>query len=268
MSSGRMPHKFRQAMLTAATLAAVVAAGMASGCSGFGGAEPGAAAMPPSPYRARQVFAVAPLRNESGSAYVDPAAMADKLTHELQRYAGIDTLPVNRVLAAMAVLRIDEIQTREQAMAVRQELGVDGLVTGTVTAYDPYDPPKLGLNVEVYLGPHTPAGHLDTRALTRAAVDGVTRPVGRGAPGGQPVSTVAGVFDAADPAVARGVMGFGSSQSRTPHDPESWRVYRISMDLYSQYVSRVMVARLMHAERARLGGHPRPSRQLATAPAS
>jgi len=266
VSSGRMPHKFRQVMLTAATLAAAVAGGMSAGCSGFGGAGH-TAGPPPSPYRARHVFAVVPLRNESGSTHVDTAAMADKLTHELQRYAGIDTLPVNRVLAAMAVLGIEEVHTREQAMAVRQELGVDGLVTGTVTAYDPYDPPKLGLSVEVYLGEHTPAGRLDTRALTRAAVDGETRPTG-GAHGGQPASTVAGVFDAADPAVARGLMGYGGSHSRSPHDPEGWRVYRISMDLYSQYVSRVMVARLMHAERARLGGHPRPSKQLATVSAS
>ena len=53
------------------------------------------------PYEERQVWAVAPLRNESGSLYADGLLAADKLAQRLETVIGVDTIPVNRVLAAM-----------------------------------------------------------------------------------------------------------------------------------------------------------------------
>ena len=54
-----------------------------------------------SPYNERQVWAVAPLRNETGSRHANGLVMADELTRVFENVQGIDALPVNRVLEAM-----------------------------------------------------------------------------------------------------------------------------------------------------------------------
>ncbi len=48
-------------------------------------------------------------------------------------------------------------------------LGCDGLVIPTVTAYDPYDPPKFGASLQLFVKPGTfnRLPKLDPRALER-----------------------------------------------------------------------------------------------------
>jgi len=41
--------------------------------------------------------------------------------------------------------RQQERTAEEQALAVLRATGADALVVGTISAYDPYDPPKVGL---------------------------------------------------------------------------------------------------------------------------
>ena len=132
------------------------------------------AAVVTSPYERRQVFAVAPLRNESGNRYADGLNLADKLAQQLALTRGIDVLPVNRTLAAMHALGFGQITEVRQARQLQRALGVDGLVVGTVTAYDPYNPPKLGLALELYVdGQLAPrdAGPVNPRKLTRSPTD-------------------------------------------------------------------------------------------------
>ena len=124
-----------------------------------------------SPYGGRRVVAVAPLRNESGSLHVDALRLTDQLAAEVARVRGLDTVPVNRVLATMRSLEMSGIDSPADAHRLRERLGVDGLVVGSITAYDPYDPPTLGLAVELYRGDRDPGGTghgLDPRELSRA----------------------------------------------------------------------------------------------------
>ena len=203
-----------------------------------------------SPYAERQVWAVAPLRNESGTQSADGLAIADQLAWQLEGAANIDVLPVNRTLSGMRALRMTELTTPAQAMKLLGTLQADALVVGTVTAFDPYDPPKLGLALELYVStPRTSLPPGSVRELASAATPRV-EPLPRQALR-QPVSVVSGIFDAADPSVRAEMQRYAVQRGATGRNG-GWRLYRISMDLYTQFVGYAMSGRLLQAEQTRL----------------
>ncbi len=214
-----------------------------------------------SPYQQGRVWAVAPLRNESGSLQADGLAMADRLQRQLENATNIDVLPVNRVLRAMELLEMPFVETPADAARLMQTLGCDGLIIGTITAYDPYDPPKLGLSIELFDGGRAQSlDDLDVRQLTRAATGDQTHPYATGS--SRPMSRHEGVasgvsafFDAASGDVRNKLQVYGGNRGGPDWHPEGWHRYRISMDLYSEFVTYVMSWRLLHAEKRRLAQH-------------
>ncbi len=196
------------------------------------------------------MFAVAPLRNESGSLHADGVRLADHLAHQLENVAKLDVLPVNRTIAAMEALGIDAITSVGDALTVMKTVGSDGLVIGTITAYEPYDPPTLGLAIELYTGPRQETVlAADPRVLSRSATP-VYWPIKSRADPTQPVSSVRGVYDASERRVRRRMQQYARWRGQIK-DTDAWHQYRISMDLYSQFITHVMTRRLMAAETAR-----------------
>ena len=218
-----------------------------------------------SPYAERRVWAVAPLRNESGSRMVDGASMADHFARQLENASNIDVIPVNRVLAAMDALHLKELSNPADAMNLLSTLQVDGLIVGTVTSYDAYDPPKLGMAIELYTSHRVERSEeADLRELSSEAVDADKPPAKTPVSDRQPVTVVSAFFDAADPEVRHELDRY-SLHRRVEKDPdfvfqgdqaEPARMYRISMDLYSEFVSYVMSWRLLKEERERLAPPP------------
>ncbi|MEM1110077.1 MAG: hypothetical protein AAGH99_15435 [Planctomycetota bacterium] len=206
------------------------------------------------PYPTRQVFAVAPFRNESGSAFADGVAMADKVTQRLALTRGIDTLPVNRVLSAMDALGMSRIANKGDAIRLRQTLGVDGLVIGTVTAYQPYSPPKLGMNLELYLDARLAwqGSEIDTRELSSAATEQTAVLPGGAATRRQPVTALGGFYDAADPNVIDLLEAYVAERKPEGSLDYALRRHTLSIDLYSEFVSTQVTTQLMAAERLRL----------------
>ena len=241
-----------------------------------------------SPYERRQVFAVAPLRNESGNSYADGLTLADKLAQQLALTRGIDVLPVNRTLSAMHALGIAQVTEPSHARQLQRALGVDGFVVGTITAYDPYFPPKLGLAVELYVDGQLAAADpaVNPRELTRSPTNpnailppapspgngsasgngpGTGGPWSRSASGGSssgagagPASAIAGFYDAADPVVIDLLDAYANRRGPDGTSEMTRRRYRISIDLYSEFVSYQLTERLMRAEQLRLG-RPTPT---------
>ena len=206
-----------------------------------------------SPYASRQVWAVAPLRNESGSQSLDSYRLADHLTEQLQAVQGIDVLPVNRVLSAMASMNLDAVTTRQDAIALRQVLGVDGLVVGSVTAFGPYDPLKLGLALDLYVGVEDTPPPLDIRGLTWAPTGpqaGLQSQTLYSAE--QPMTSVSGVFNVGDPAVKARLQAYTRGRGVSDNDEHAQRLYEIDMNLYSEFVSREIGSQLIWAEAQRL----------------
>jgi len=244
------------------------AAAVSAGCTGWPSRDPALVA----PYGERQLWAVAPLANESGSLQADGVRLADQLARTLENAGGLDVVPVSRVLAAMQSLELDAVRSPADAASLRGVLGADALVLGTVSAYEPYDPPKVGLAVELYLDPHRPRpGGVDLRELSRAATEEMSRPEGLGwSDPAQPASVISRYFDAADPQTREALERYARRRGGDrPADRHAWRLYRISMDLYTEFVSHEVSSRLLDAERTRLTP-PEPDAEpnLTTPPAS
>lgn len=233
-----------QVLLLTAKILLISGCSLITGCSG--------AAPLVSPYPTQRVWAIAPLRNESGSVQANGHTLADHLARQLENASNLDVLPVNRTLAVMEALEIPEISSPAQARQVLASLNADALLVGTITAYDPYDPPKLGMAIELYLNKRVEYfDSLNVRKLTRAATgqEGLPAPPGKQ----KPPSNVSAYFDAADPGTRRRLMRYARHRSQENHrHDQPWQIYRINMDLYSEFVSYVMSWRLLRAETRRV----------------
>jgi len=215
------------------------------------------------PYEGRHVWAVAPLHNEAGTAAADGLMLADKLAQRVESVKGLEVLPVNRVLAAMDTLRLRRIATREQAMELLGELRADGLVVGSITAYEPYEPPKLGVALDLYTSLALHRQPLDVRQLTKAATDPTAKQPASEPPT-QPVVSVSALYDANEPAVRERLSDYADDRREAVRVGAD-RIYRISIERYSEFASHAIVDRLLEAERSRLA---RLKRQKARAEAN
>ncbi len=225
----------------------------AGGCAGNGGeARLESPLITVAPYDAAQgerLWAVLPPRNESGVSLVDPLWIGDRLVGAVQEVQGLRCLPINRTLEAMRELEMAEVATPEDVRMLSQALGVDGVIVGTVTAFDPYDPPVLGLTLALHLrsGEQT-GGRVDSRALSSQPREIV---LPGSLHGGAPSSVVSEHLDAR----SHDVIAFVQDFARGRDDPRralGWRRYLASMDLYTQFSAFHAVRRLLEEEGRRL----------------
>jgi hypothetical protein len=176
-------------------------------------------------------FAIAPAINLSGSRDFDQLAVSDSLFAELQQVSGLNVLPLNRTLFAMRQMGIRSIDDPAQAQRIAESLGADGLIVPAVTAYDPYNPPVIGMILQVYTPRTSPTA----------------------APEKQPVSQASAVFNSTNQSVLRELRDF--AKGRTQYDSALQdQKFLMDSDLYLRFVSHAMVRRLMEVERTRVSG--------------
>jgi len=206
------------------------------------------------PGHVRQTWAVAPVINLSGQKQVDPILQGDLLCEKLGEVAGITPLPVNRIVEVFAALRLEQVQSEEQAALVCDLLGCDALLVAAVKTYDPFDPPKMGAALTLFRkGEYRRPADVDPYVLARRAT-----PLP-----GQPSTTragfvqVDGMFDASNGSIQADVMRY--AQGRTDPDwPYKERTYLIEMDRYSGFVYHSLIAQLLakpalvHGDRSNL----------------
>ncbi|MEM9083921.1 MAG: hypothetical protein AAGB34_10030 [Planctomycetota bacterium] len=198
------------------------------------------------------IFAVAPLRNESGVSLVDELAITDELAYQIERAEGLAALPVNRTLEAMRALGIATVSTPAEARTLARAMGADAIVVGTITAWDPYEPPVLGLSVAMYSGSRRieARAEMDPFELQRATTD--QQPTGPTLPDRDaPLSAVSSHLDASDHIVRSKALRYawGRVDKRAPMGAEE--IVK-SMERYTEFCCFVLVEGLMDAERVRL----------------
>jgi hypothetical protein len=197
-----------------------------------------------------QVWAVAPALNLSGQSQVDALLQSDLLYQELQEVHGLTVIPVNRVVEVYASLKIDKVESEREAYAVCDLLGCNGLLIPTVTAYDPYNPPKLGASLQLFVKPGTyqRPPPMDTRALERSPTPGNTQPMALP----KNLVQVVGMYDAADGTTLDRVNAYAKGRS-DPNGLLGPREVLVSMDRYCGFCYHELLVQLL----SDLGGvHP------------
>jgi hypothetical protein len=192
------------------------------------------------------VWAVAPAINLSGQASVDPLLQADLLYQQLQQVEGVTVIPVNRVAELYLSLGIEKVQSTEQAAMVCDLLGADGLVVPTITIYDPYNPPKLGASLQLFIKPgaNERGNTLDPFALSRMATPGELAPLEKRPDFEQAV----GMFDAANGSVRERLFYYAAGRN-DPVGPLGNKEYLASMDRYCGFVYHELIGQLIQSPR-------------------
>ena len=202
-----------------------------------------------SPYARNQLWAVAPFVNESGNSTVDSSRLADLFAQQAQHVNGIDSVPVNRVVFAMRQLRLEAVATQGDALSLMSVLEVDGLIVGTVTAYDPYPPLTLGVAVQLYrMLSEDQTPRLDPRALIRSTRDTMSRQQWEPP---DPTAQAAGVFHAANHQILERLRQYAGPRS-VPDSAYGTDIYLVSMELFTQFVSYQLIRDLLVAEQRRV----------------
>lgn len=244
-------------MARCVVISAVVVSVCLPGCSSGPALTPPRTLVAPYSGPATEVtFAVVPLRNESGTSVVDALSVSDSLVARLAEVRGIDCVPLNRTLEVMQSVGMDSVGSPAEAKELAGALGVDALVLGSITAYDPYDPPVLGLSLALYAPSGSLSGGdaemLNTRRLTYQPTD-YDYFASLGVMADRPASSVAEHLDARNHGVLMDLRAYADGRS----DRESalgWRLYTRSMDRYTEFAAWHAVSGLMDREWIRVGG--------------
>lgn len=209
-----------------------------------------------SPYGApsQVIIAVAPILNESGTTIFDELQLADTIANTLQGIKGVGSIPVNRTIAAMRAQGLGFVLDPDEAILLAKSLGADGIIVGSVTAWNPYDPPQIGLSVALFPASDAMYGmtprQLDPRELSAAVSD-------YGLPeswaSGRPVAVLSEYYDGDDPLVQIAVARYASNRNDPPHALGARR-YLASMKLFEKFVSYELVSKMLENESMRLTG--------------
>jgi len=202
------------------------------------------------------IWAVVPPRNESGTTHPDPDAIGDALVAAAAEVEGITALPVNRTRRAMRALGIETVASPGEANQLASVLGADAVLVSTLTAWDPYDPPSVGLNASLFPAPGAPGGVGsrgpgvdDTRLFQLRASEGNERSIFGG--GTDAVASVSRQFDARDHETVMALRRYAEGRTDTD-DPLGWRVHVKSSSLYTAFAAHRAVGLLLDQEWLRL----------------
>jgi hypothetical protein len=243
--------------LWAAGIAVLLAiGGAAAGCAGYREQRltpPRTVVAPYDTTKGEALWAVLPLRNESGTSVADPAALTDKLVAAVEEVQGVRSVPLNRTLQAMQALGIGMPRTPAEARRLATALGVDGVVAGSITAYDPYTP-SLGIALALYARPGLMVSStepLNPRALAARATDPSPGTATR--PDDGPLAVMSAHLDGKNHQVQLDVKSFAEGRLKG-HSALGWKRYLASMDLFEEFAAHHAVGGLVAQEWVRLPG--------------
>ncbi len=189
-------------------------------------------------------IAVAPALNLSGSADFDRDRVADLMASEMSFAAGVTVIPVSRVLGVLSVQGLDGVRSQTHALELVGLLGADAILVFSVTEYDPYDPPSMGISAQLFGTRPDPSGAVEPIKLSRQAglaaspVRSTTRRV---------LAQTQRVFDASHQWVVADIRRFAAFRDGD-ESPFGWRKYVVSQQHFIRYCCHATLRALLNDE--------------------
>jgi len=190
------------------------------------------------------LVAVAPALNLSGSADLDPVRVAELMAVELEGFPNVDVVPVSRTLAWLADEGKGEVASADEARRLLSRLGADVILVFAVTAYEPYEPPVVGIAAQLYgyapspdgaqMGPPVASGR------DGAAAEGNAE-FAFGA-----LAQSSAVYDASHDDVATWVKEHAAGRG-TGDTPYGWRKTLVSQTEYLEFCCRQTARQLLRS---------------------
>ncbi len=205
----------------------------------------------PSPYPKAYSMAIVPFRNLSGSQDLSMITITDMFYSELQQVPGqLQVMPNNRVLSALSSMGLENVHNPEEVMMLADTLGVDAVVVGSVTQYDPYRPPKMGMIVQLYIREQRDAekqlANINPGEIARMG-NSFNMPAGMPM---KPRAEVVRIFDAGKTEVIDRVKKYHRGRDADP-SPSGWEKC-LTSTIYPSFVCHEMIDELLAQESSRL----------------
>lgn len=197
------------------------------------------------PYPRIHVVGIAPLINQSGSRDIDPLAASDLFFQEAQMVRGFQVLPINRSLQAMAGLKMAAVTSPDDVLRLGQAMGAELMFVGVITAYNPYNPPEVGLAVQLYVvpGPSGPPAGLGDIADSAVAA------------GRRPVAQIAEVYSARHENVQKAIRQYAEIRGRRD-SALGWQLYTKSAPDFVRFCCHRAIVQVLQLEQGRLWTEP------------
>lgn len=180
-----------------------------------------------------QTVVVAPMMNLSTSANVDTVEVTKAFASELEQVEGVNVVPLGRVYQYLSVNNMATVGSPEEARALAQVFKAQATLVGAVTEYDPYDPPRMGLSVQMYAVAGLPAASgsegFDPVSSARSAVP---FPVTDDA-SGRPRDMVSRVFSGRDLEV-KNLAKLYAKRRLSDNSPYGWRRFLVDQREYQR----------------------------------
>lgn len=196
------------------------------------------------------LWAVAPIRNESGVTHADDLDFADKIAAAAEQAQGVRVVPVNRTLEAMRSLDMRGVRTPADARKLAQTMGVDAVLVGSLTSFDPYTP-ALGLSIALIPRPGAMVGPrtaLSPRELATAPTDAAPAPRPYE---DTPLATASMHLDGKNNQVQMDIRAYAEGRLDGP-SALGWRRYLASADLFAEFAAFEAIDDLLRQEWLRL----------------
>ena len=201
------------------------------------------------PFPHQRSLAIAPFQNQSGSGYLEVMAVTDEFYSELQLIDGLQVVAINRVLTAMNNLGINQISSPEDALALPDELEVNGVIVGAVTQYDPYPPPKMGMAVQLYIREQVKASRerIDSMHINPGEMARSGRMVKlSNSPGVKPRAAVVRIIDADQEKVIERIKLYAADRTGNT-SPTGWKTYLTSRK-YLRFAAHEIIGEMLAQE--------------------
>ena len=189
--------------------------------------------------------AVAPFVNLSPEENIDTLALSDIFFREFQSFGGLILVPPVKVQAEILT---GNYELPQDGQKLAERLGVDAVVFGVMTSYEPYGTQQVGMAVLMYTAHDHGLPAYGPESILLMSQSG--RPFIPSEAAAPAVIVSARVFDASDRATIQRMKTFARGFSEE-ENPLGYKTFVTSPNRFMQFVSHEMVMGLAAAMKER-----------------
>lgn len=120
---------------------------------------------PKNPFPDIETVAVFPFINGTSSA-IDTVETANTFATEMVKFEGFKVVRPSKVMAAMEKVTITSL---DDVIALGRDLKADAVLVATVTDYDPYNPPRIAVALQLFRVQQRPLAAADIDRIVQSA---------------------------------------------------------------------------------------------------
>ncbi|NIA20901.1 MAG: hypothetical protein GWP05_02785 [Anaerolineaceae bacterium] len=189
---------------------------------------------------------VAPMMNLSTNPRVDLIEVTNNFTSELQQVEGLTVVPIGRVYDYLAANGMATVGSPQEARALGRAFKAQAVLVAAVTEYDAFNPPRMGLAVQLYAAGPSPAAQGGRFDPVRSSRSGVPFAVGKEA-ADRPRDQISRVFSGKNSEVEKLARQY-ARERQSDANPYGWRHFIVNQHEFQRLCSYGIIREMLGKE--------------------